>query len=276
MKTACAVALLALAAPPAGSADWEFAAWAGPTFPLYEQSFTLDPRGITGVGGITVDPEGVFRLDGEGGISFGGSLSFYPSPILGFEGRIDTADVDVATGGVRYVVRGNVPPFGTIRTTLVFSEGEGDLERLLPLSLNLRLRTPGSLSAFASGGVSYLPGFRFEIRQPVEAEIGDAPRIPLGEVRVPAEAQPGQEGEGRWGWNVGGGIQVSVAPRVRLHADARYFHFQRQTLTWGEPEGTGALSGIAREIVEAVAGELEPARFNPTFFQAAAGVAVSF
>ena len=275
MKTACAVALLALA-PGAGAADWEAAAWAGPTFPLYEQSFTLDPRAITGVGGITVDPEGVYRLDGEGGISFGGSLSFYPVPILGFEGRIDTADVDVATGGVRYIVRGNVPPFGTIRTTLVFTEGEGDLDRLLPLSLNLRLRTPGSLSAFASGGVSYLPGFRFVIRQPVEAELGDGPLIPLGEVTLPAEALPEQEGDGRWGWNVGGGIQVGVAPRVKLHADARYFHFQRQTLNWGEPEGSGALSGIAGQIVEAVAGELEPARFNPTFFQATAGVAVTF
>jgi opacity protein-like surface antigen len=144
------------------------------------------------------------------------------------------------------------------------------------LSLNLRLRTPGPLSAFASGGVSYLPGFRFVIRQPVEAAIGDGPLIPVGEVELPAEALPEREGEGRWGWNVGGGLQVSVAPRVKLHAEARYFHFQRQTLTWGEPAGSGALSGLARDLVEAVAGELEPARFNPTFFQATGGIAFSF
>ena len=276
MKTARAVAVIALTAGSAAAADWEASAWVGPTFPLYEQSFTLDPRAITGPGGVTVDQEGVFRLDGKGGISFGGSLAVYPIPILGIEGRIDTADVDVTTGGVTYGVRANVPPFGNVRSEIAFTEGEGDLDRLLPLSLNLRLRTPGSLSAYASGGVSYLPGFHFVIHQPLELAIGDGPLLPLGEVTLPAEASPEREGEGRWGWNVGGGLQVSVAPRVKLHGDVRYFHFQRQTLTWGDPEGTGAISGLAEEIVDAVAGELEPARFNPTFFQATAGVALTF
>jgi opacity protein-like surface antigen len=276
MKTPTAVALLTFAAASASAAGWEATVWAGPTFPLYEQSFALDPRAITGVGGITVDQEGVFRLDGNGGISFGGSLAFYPVPAVGIEGRIDTADVDVSTGGVQYVVRTSVPPFGNVRTSVVFSEGEGDLERLRPLSLNLRLRTPGSLSAYASGGVSYLPGFRFVIRQPVEVAVGDGPSIPVGEVEVPAEALPEREGDGRWGWNAGGGVQFGVAPRVKLHVDVRYFHFQRQTLNWGEPEGSGALGPIARDLVEAVAGELEPARFNPNFFQATGGIALSF
>lgn len=276
MRIPAAAVALALSAAAAPAADWEAAAWAGPTFPSFEQSFSFDPGSITFPGGIVVDNAGVFRMDGSGGIAFGGSLAFHPVPIVGIEGRLDTADVDVATQGARYELRANVPPFGQVRTTLAFTEGEGDLERLLPLSLNLRLRTPGPLGLFASGGVSYLPAFRFEIRQPVEATIGDAPLIPIGEVTLPAEALPEAEGEGRWGWNVGGGLQVRVAPRVRLMAEGRYFRFQAQTLIWGEPEGSGALNGLQREIVRQIAGELEPVQFNPTFWQATAGIALAF
>ena len=92
----------------------------------------------------------------------------------------------------------------------------------------------------------------------------------------PRRRSPGQEGEGRWGWNAGGGVQWRVAPRVRLLAEGRYFWFQSQTLFWGEPEGSGALAGVPGEIVRQIAGELEPVQFNPTYWQATAGVALTF
>ena len=273
MKTALA---LLLAATGVQAAEWEAAVHAGPTFPFYEQSFEFDPGGITGPGGVTIDEHGVFRLEGRGGIALGASLAFHPVPALGLEARVDTADVDVTTGGASYDVRANVPPFGQLSTTVAFTEGEGDLERLRPLSLNLRLRSPGDFGVFASGGVSYLPGFRFVIRQPIEASLGDGPLVPVGEVGLPAEALPEEEGDGRWGWNAGGGLQWRVAARVRLQAEGRYFRFQRQTLFWGEPEGTGPLNALQRDLVRQITADLEPARFNPTFFQATAGVALSF
>ena len=129
---------------------------------------------------------------------------------------------------------------------------------------------------FASGGVSYLPGFRFEIRQLLEASIGDGPLLPLAEVVLPAEALPEEEGDGRWGWNAGGGLQWSVNDRVRLLAEGRYFWFQRQTLFWGEPSGTGTLPSLQRDIVRQLTDELDPVRFNPTFFQATAGIVLAF
>ena len=276
---AVAAAALWLAGAPALAADWEAAVWAGPTFPGFEQSFEFDPGSVT-IPGVVVDEAGVFRMDGSGGIAFGGSLAFHPVPIFGIEARIDTADVDVATSGASYDLSANIPPFGPVRATVAFTEGEGDLERLTPVSLNLRLRAPGTLGLFVSGGVSYLPGFRFAIRQPVEFALGDGPLIPVGEVILPAEALPEAEGEGRWGWNAGGGVQVRVAPRVRLMAEGRYFWFQSQTLFWGEPAGSGALGGVAGNIVgpivRQIAGELEPVQFNPAYWQAAAGVALSF
>ena len=63
---------------------------------------------------------------------------------------MDTADVDVRTGGVRYRVRVALPPpIGQLTTNVDFTEGVGDLERLRPLSLNLRLRSPGVLRVLA-------------------------------------------------------------------------------------------------------------------------------
>ena len=269
--------LLTLALPAAATAaDWEAAIFAGPTFPFYEQSFEFDPGSITGPGTIVVDEQGVFRLDGNGGLSVGASLAFYPASAFGLEARIDTADVDVGTEGARYDVRANIPPFGNLRTTVAFTEGEGDLERLRPLSLNVRLRTPGTLSAFASGGASYLPGFRFVIRQPIEASLGDGPLVPVGEVSLPAEALPDEEGDGRWGWNAGGGFQWTAGPRVKVFAEGRYFYFQRQTLFWGEPQGSGTLDVLQRDLVRQITEDLEPVRFNPTFFQATGGISFSF
>ena len=128
----------------AARADWEIAVHGGPTFPFYEQSFEFDPGPLAGPCGQVISQEGVYRLDGSGGISLGAALAFHPHSALGLELRLDTADVDVRTGGVSYQLRVAVPPFGNITTDVAFTEGEGDLERLRPVSLNLRVRSPGT------------------------------------------------------------------------------------------------------------------------------------
>ena len=261
---------------PDARADWQVAVWGGPTFPFYEQSFEFDPGPIGGTGAAVISQDGIFRLDGRGGITLGAALAFHPVSAVGVELRVDTADVDVRTGGARYRVRVPLPPFGSLLSDVAFTDGEGDLERLRPLSLNLRLRTPGRTRLTASGGVSYLPSFRFAIRQPIEASLGNGPLIPVAEVVVPAEALPAEEGDGRWGVNAGVGLEHRIGARLQVHADGRYFYFQRQTLYWGRPEGTGALTPVQAELVGEISSRLDPARFNPTFFQAAAGVSLSF
>lgn len=272
----CAAAAASLFGPDAG-AEWQAAVWAGPTFPFYEQSFSFDPGPIGGGAGTVISQEGLYRLDGSGGISLGASLAYHPHPAVGVELRVDTADVDVVTGGSSYGVRIAVPPFGTINSTVAFTEGEGDLERLRPLSLNLRVRSPGTVRVTASGGVSYLPTFRFAIRQPIEAGLGSSgPQFEVAEIVVPAEALPEQEGDGRWGINGGIGFQHRIGARLQVQADGRYFRFQRQTLHWGEPQGTGALTPVQDELVREITSRLDPVRFNPTFFQATVGVALSF
>lgn len=276
MKAASVMAVLLFAATVSAS-DWELALHGGPTFPFYMQSIDFDPGAVSGPAGAVIRQEGVYRLDGRGGLALGGALSFHPHRVVGLELRLDTADVNVRTGGARYRVRvGLPPPLGTLATELAFTEGEGDLERLRPVSLNLRLRSPGATRVTASGGISYLPAFRFAIRQPIEASLGDGPQFEVGQIVVPAEALPAQEGDGRWGLNGGVGIQRRVGARLRIQADARYFRFQRQTLYWGEPQGTGALTALQGQIVREITSRLDPVRFNPTFFQATAGIALSF
>lgn len=272
-----ALSLVACLVASAARADWEIAVHGGPTFPFYEQSIAFDPGPISGVPGAVITQAGEYRLDGRGGLSLGAALAYHPHPAVGLELRVDTADVDVRTGGSSYRVRVPVPPFGTLDSTVSFTDGEGDLERLRPVSLNLRLRSPGAFRVTASGGVSYLPVFRFAIRQPMSAGLGGGgPQVEVAEILVPAEALPDQEGDGRWGVNGGIGLQVRIGERLHVQADGRYFRFQRQTLYWGEPQGTGALTPLQDELVREITARLDPARFNPTFFQATAGIALSF
>src|SRR5574341_2614338 len=109
-RGAASCALLAVGIPAAASAsDWEVAAWIGPAFPLYEQTFPYDPGPLT-VAGASLEQRGVFSLHARGGLAFGGAVAWHPSPYVGLELRLDTADVHVRTQGARYSVRVHVPP----------------------------------------------------------------------------------------------------------------------------------------------------------------------
>ena len=271
-----ALSLVACLVASAARADWEIAVHGGPTFPFYEQSIAFDPGPISGVPGVFITQAGEYRLDGRGGLSLGAALAYHPHPAVGLELRVDTADVDVRTGGSSYRVRFPLPILGTIDSTVSFTEGDGDLERLRPVSLNLRLRSPGRFRVTASGGVSYLPVFRFAIRQPISAGVASGGMVEVAKILVPAEALPEQEGDGRWGVNGGIGLQVRIGAHLHAQADGRYFTFQRQTLYWGEPQVTGALTPLQDLLVREITARLDPARFNPTFFQATVGVALSF
>ena len=87
-------------------ADWEVAVHGGPTFPFYEQSFAFDPGPIGGAAGTIISQEGLYRLDGRGGISLGAALAFHPHSVVGLEMRLDTADVAVEGEVVRPGVGG--------------------------------------------------------------------------------------------------------------------------------------------------------------------------
>jgi hypothetical protein len=274
--------LIAAALLPLGASagELEISAHIGPTFPFYKQAFEFDPGVLSGLpANVTVEQEDIFRLDARGGLALGAAASYQFSPWLGLEARVDTADVRVRITGARYLIRLDLPtPLPDLASELDLSSGDANLHRLHPVSLNLRARSAGRTRVGVSAGLSYLPSFRFEIAQGVRLQ----PREPLplpattAVVTLPAEALPGERDQGRLGVNAGLFVQVGINERVALQAEGRYFHFRKQTLFWGTPGIEPRLPVVEQTIVEEIAGRLDPAEFNPTFFQLTAGLAIRF
>jgi hypothetical protein len=276
-----AAILLAIGlAPAAASAgELELTGYLGSVFPFYEQSFEFDPGTLPGLPpGVSVEQQDVLHLDGKGGLALGAGASWQFTPWLGLEGRVDTADVSVRITGARYLIRVHVGPIADLTSELVLGGGDADLHRLYPVSLNLRARTSGRTRIGASAGVSYLPSFDFLIVQ--RATLQPVAPLPLpavgATVTLEAAALPAEQDEGRLGANAGVFVQFGIGDRLSLVAEGRYFHFRRQTLTWGAPRVEPELPVIGQTVVEEIAGQLEPVDFNPTFFQATAGLALRF
>lgn len=271
---------LCLAPVAASAGELELTAHAGSVFPFYRQSFDFDPGQISGLPpGVSVEHQGTFTLDARGGLALGLAASWQFAPWLGLEARLDTADVRVRTTGATFVIRTDLPgPLPDLQSELRLGGGDADLHRLHPVSLNLRARTGGKTRVGISAGGSYLPAFRFSITQQARFQTVAPFQSPAaaGQVTVDAEALPGNRDQGRVGVNAGAFLQVGFGERFALTADARYFRFRRQTLTWGRPRIEPALPVLGETIVEEIAGRLDPAEFNPTFFQLTAGLSVRF
>jgi opacity protein-like surface antigen len=253
----------------------------GQAFPFYEQSFSYDPGRLSSpFPGATVEQSGIFTLNARGGLALGGSLAYYFGSHVGLELRLDTADVRVRTEGASYRVRADLPsPLPDFDTEVDLGQGTVDLERLRPFSLGVVVRSGGARRrVFVSAGASYLPGFRFEVEQAVGVAAPRliAGRLDVARVTLGAEALPSEEGEGRLGLNAGTGVQFDLGPRAAITVEGRYFHFQRQTLTWGAPRGVAALPRLEEAIVREIGEELGPVQFSPRFFHAAAGVSFRF
>jgi hypothetical protein len=262
--------------------DLEIAGYLGPALPSYQQSFRYDPGpNPFRIPGVTLTQNGVFELDGRGGLAVGGGITWYALlSTVGIEARVDTADVDVRATGARYTARADLPPpLPDLTTELDLGSGTVDLDRLRPLSLNLKLKTPGPLRLAASAGVSYLPEFRLSATQTVGLGVtgvdGRRQGLDVATVLLRAEALPNEEGQGgKLGANLGAGLQLSLLPRLAVVAEARYFVFKKHTLVWRRAEG--GLSPIEDALAQELERRLEPVEFNPTFFQATAGLTLTF
>ena len=115
--------------------------------------------------GASIRQDGVFELKASGSFAFGGSVSYFFNEHVAIEGRIDTINFNIDTIGPRFQADVDVG----VPATAVLDVGMGtiNVERLYPLSVNLKARTGGSARFVASGGLSYLPKVRFAAFQPV-------------------------------------------------------------------------------------------------------------
>jgi opacity protein-like surface antigen len=270
---------LALSSGPAAAGELELSGWAGPTFPTFEQRFRYDAGAVAiPVPGVSITQQGSFSLNANGALSVGGSLAFYPADPVGLEVRLDTADIDVGITGVRYDVSVDLPPpLPDFSTGIDLTAGAVDVERIYPVSFNLKLRTPGRARLFLSGGASYLPSLEARVVQTIAlGATGFTPpsSLQVGTLALRAQALSG-DGYGGWGWNAGAGLQLHIAHRLALFAEGRYFRFDKRTLVWSRADDR-PLSALEEAFLAQVLNRLPPVTFDPQLWQATAGLAVSF
>jgi hypothetical protein len=278
MRLGCILVLLA-AAPLAHAGGLELSGYAGPVVSLYDQSVQLDPAGLVLPGGAVVPAGQAMRLEAEGGTSLGGALTLYLADWVGLEVRLDAAKIDLQVTGATYRVVVDLPaPLPDATGDLELGSGPMDFERIRPLSLNLKLRTPGRVRLTLSGGLSYLPELNVVSAQAVRLRSVQVPGVPAGSVLATvglrAEALPEQEENGRYGANAGLGLQIALGEHVMLVGEGRGFAFREHRLHWQRAGGT--LAPLEQALAAELERRLAPVDFNPNFFQVTAGLALSF
>jgi hypothetical protein len=263
----------------AAAGELELGLFAGRALPTYEQTFAYNASGfhlpVLPLPGVSITEEGSFGLTAKGGLAVGGSLTFFASDAVGIEARVDTVDIRVEATGVHFTatVTAAIPSLPSFTASVDLPPGQVDVDRLTPISIGLRLRTPGRVRLVLSAGGSYLPKVGATATQSLGVALTRyTPPFDVSRASIRAGARPG-DGRGRWGGTAGLGLQVPLGGSVSLQAEARAFLFQEETLGWELVEpATGPLSELLRNGVA----RIDPVEFKPTFYQVTAGLAVRF
>jgi len=278
MRKAFALLLAVLAAPAlAVAGELELTGYAGYTFPFYSQTLQYDPGPVTvPIPGVTVEQGGTFALEASGGPAFAGGVAFYVTGGFGFEVRYDRADLTVETQASSYTVRVGLPaPLDPVVADLALAEGTADLKAAAPFSLNLKLRTPGSVKLTVSGGASRLGDLEFQVQQTIGLGVIafnlDQSNIQVGTIGVKATSVA----ESTWGGNLGLGLQIPIGEHGALVLEGRGFYFPKRTVEW-EPVVDRPLSVIELALLARLQERLPPVEFEPWWVQATVGFAIRF
>lgn len=259
------VPLALLCAPSAAFADWDFTVFLGRAYPVYEERLTLRAPSVPSLPGVDVTPTGTPEITADGGPVFGAALA-WEAGVIGLEGRLDVTEIGFDLTGARYDLRATAPPLAGLTGALSVGDGRFDAERLSLLSLNLRLRTPGSTGIFVSGGLSYLPDVAITGSVPMQLEVEGVPSLRGFAPRLRLLATPGQS-DHRFGVNGGAGIRLGGS-RLALMAEARVFYFKEYELNFAVEDGPGFVNDLL--------GGLDPVRFEPVIVNAQAGLIIRF
>jgi hypothetical protein len=278
MRKPLALALAALATPVlAPAAEFEVAGYAGYTFPFYKQTFTYNPGPVSvPIPGVTVDQNGSFALEASGGPAFAGGATFYLTGGLGLEVRYDHADVTVDTKASTYTVRVGLPaPLDPVVADLALAQGTADLKAAAPFSLNLKLRTPGSVRFYLSGGASHLGDLEFTVQQTVGLGVVKI-NVPGSTLNVSTIKVQGKAvTQSSWGGNLGLGLQIKIGEHAALVLEGRGFYFPKRKVEW-EPVVDRPLSAIELVLLQRLQNALPAVEFEPWWAQATVGFAVRF
>ena len=275
-----ALLLAALALPSlAAAGELELTGYGGYTFPFYSQTFPYDPGPVSvPIPGVSVEQGGTFELKASGGPAFAGGMAFYVTDGFGFEVRYDRADITVETRSSSYRVRVGLPaPLDPVVADLALTEGTVDLHAAAPLSLNLKLRTGGSVKLTASGGASRLGDLQLTAEQTIGLGVilfdlvQNSIQVGTIGLRATAAAESGSS----WGGNLGLGLQIPIGERAALVLEARGFYFPKRSVEW-EPVVDRPLTDIEEDLLERVQERLPAVEFEPWWVQATVGFAIRF
>jgi hypothetical protein len=280
LRLAAGLLAVGLLTRPAAAGQFEIQGNFGVTFPFYSQTFMYDPGPVTlPIPGVSIRQEGVFSLDAKGGSAYGFGVAYYFVSSVALEARVDTASVDIQTQGAQYNVQVSLPPFPPINAELELGTGAVDVDRLTPVSFNLKFQTPGRFGFGISGGASYLPDFKFSARQTIALGVtalnAGNQQLEITTLPFAAIIQPEGEGQSRWGFNGGVMLRIPFNDKVALVGDGRYFYFSERTVTWGRADGR-PLSAIEELLLAQVQQRLEPIQFRPQWFQVTGGLSITF
>jgi hypothetical protein len=279
MRKGLAVVVAVLASPaiaPAG--EFELTGYGGYTFPFYSQTLRYDPGPVTvPIPGVTVEQGGSFELRASGAPAFAGGAAFYVSDGFGFEVRYDRADLEVEARSASYTVRLGLPaPLDPVLIDLALTEGTADLKAAAPLSLNLKIRTPGDVKFTLSGGASRLGDLQFEVQQTVGLGVIafdlEEDNVRIGTIGIRATSVAGGSS---WGGNLGLGLQIPIGERGALVLEGRGFYFPKRTVEW-EPVLDRPLTVFEQTLLERLQERLPPVEFEPWWVQATVGLAIRF
>lgn len=262
------LALLVLAPGTGGAGPLEISGWVGPSLPFYGQSFRYQPPPVPPLPGFSVEQVGEFRFDASGGVSFGAGLAWHGAGPLGVELRVDSGAIDVTQDGARFRVTVRPPSPLPPLAFDVETKGTVTLDRLLPVSLNLRYRGGGRVGLVVSAGVTYLPPLDFAVSQ----ELGIGAIGGVGGIELPTlPLEAGGRIDGFWGANAGIGLRLRLSDAVSANVEGRGFFFGERELEWRIDRFP-----VSPELGEALRQQLDPIRFTPGFFQATLGLSVRF
>jgi hypothetical protein len=260
-RLACAVGVLLTATQPA-SADWDVSFFLGRAFPRFDEELVVRLPPVPAVPGLDIQAQGTPELRADGGPVAGGALA-WEIGVFGIEGRIDVTDIGLDFTGARYDLRFDPPVFGVTGGSITLGDGRFDANRLKLLSLNLRLRTPGPVSLFGSGGLSYLPDFDVTGSVPIDFRL----------TGLPGQAQPElglrvAPGESKHRVGVNAGLGLRVGGRVAAFAEARVFYFREYELQIELDDDQPFVNNVLNNV--------EPIRFEPVIANAVAGIVLRF
>lgn len=268
-RTLLVITILSFVALPGSASDAELSVQVGRVAPYFEQAVRYAP-GVLGSSGFSLQLADSIGLDAQGGTSVAASLAVFPAKVFGIEARVDRAPIEVTVKDARFDLSLRVPGLPPLSAS-VTGVGSATIDPLTPLSLNLKLRTTGSLRFAVSGGLSYLPSFDFEATETLR--LGSLLGVGVGGPGLSVRA--GGTLDSGFGLNGAIGIEIALSGRLALVGEARGFVFEEQTLVW-RTAGDRPLNLVDQLIEQELLRRLDPVRFRPGFYQANLGLTIRF